>query len=331
VSRLPAILAGFALLANSCAAPVHTDQGSGAANPTSPLAADAFYLDPNSPAAQQEAAWREAGRAVDANHIDKIARRPQAKWLTADPARVAAETRDLISRAATAHQTAVLVAYNIPHRDCGGFSSGGARDTAAYRTWIDAVIHGIGDAHPVVVLEPDAVPDTLSGCLPAPQRNERIALLAEAGAALSRHGARVYLDAGHPRWINDTTALTGALRDAGITQLAGFSLNVSNFYPTAEVTAYGHELSGKLGNAHFIVDTSRNGNGTALGSDPLTWCNPPNRALGQPPTTTTGDPQLDALLWIKNPGISDGACRSGEPPAGRWWPDYALGLAQRAH
>ena len=28
------------------------------------------------------------------------------------------------------------------------------------------------------------------------------------------------------------------------------------------------------------------------------------------------------------PGESDGAC-NGDPPAGQWWPEYALGLAQR--
>ncbi|MYR13850.1 endoglucanase, partial [Streptomyces sp. SID724] len=48
-----------------------------------------------------------------------------------------------------------------------------------------------------------------------------------------------------------------------------------------------------------------------------------------PPTTDTGDDRLDAYLWIKRPGDSDGTCRGG-PPAGDWWPEYALGLARRA-
>ncbi|SCE59467.1 endoglucanase [Streptomyces sp. Termitarium-T10T-6] len=50
---------------------------------------------------------------------------------------------------------------------------------------------------------------------------------------------------------------------------------------------------------------------------------------GTPPTTDTGDERLDAYLWIKRPGDSDGTCRGG-PPAGDWWPEYALGLARRA-
>jgi endoglucanase len=42
-----------------------------------------------------------------------------------------------------------------------------------------------------------------------------------------------------------------------------------------------------------------------------------------------GHEPVDAYLWIKRPGESDGSCHGG-PPAGAWWPDYALGLARRA-
>jgi len=38
---------------------------------------------------------------------------------------------------------------------------------------------------------------------------------------------------------------------------------------------------------------------------------------------------VDAFLWIKIPGESDGTCQ-GCPPAGTWWPAYALGLARNA-
>lgn len=53
------------------------------------------------------------------------------------------------------------------------------------------------------------------------------------------------------------------------------------------------------------------------------------RALGARSTGLTGDPAVDAYLWIKNPGEPDGTCNGG-PAAGQWWPAYALGLAQRA-
>jgi endoglucanase len=39
---------------------------------------------------------------------------------------------------------------------------------------------------------------------------------------------------------------------------------------------------------------------------------------------------VDAYLWIKTPGGSDGDCHAGDPPAGGWFQSYALGLVQRA-
>jgi endoglucanase len=80
-----------------------------------------------------------------------------------------------------------------------------------------------------------------------------------------------------------------------------------------------------------VIDTSRNGNGpdTSAGDTP-NWCNPPGRALGPNPSTNTGMQQVDAFLWVKQPGSSDGSCRPGEPRAGQWWPDYALELARGA-
>ncbi|WP_319463819.1 glycoside hydrolase family 6 protein [Micromonospora sp. RTP1Z1] len=38
------------------------------------------------------------------------------------------------------------------------------------------------------------------------------------------------------------------------------------------------------------------------------WCNPARQALGEPPRPVTDRPGLAALLWIKDPGESDGKC-----------------------
>jgi endoglucanase len=51
----------------------------------------------------------------------------------------------------------VVVAYNVPYRDCAQYSAGGAADTAAYEAWIDGFASGIGSAKAVVVLEPDSL------------------------------------------------------------------------------------------------------------------------------------------------------------------------------
>lgn len=73
-----------------------------------------------------------------------------------------------------------------------------------------------------------------------------------------------------------------------------------------------------------MIDTSRNG----LGATNELF-NPPGRALGSPPGVRTGHAQVDAFLWVKNPGESDGTANGG-PVAGQWWAEYALGLAERA-
>ena len=47
-------------------------------------------------------------------------------------------------RGAAAAPCPVLVAYNIPFRDCAQYSAGGAVDTASYEAWIDGFAAGIG-------------------------------------------------------------------------------------------------------------------------------------------------------------------------------------------
>jgi endoglucanase len=121
--------------------------------------------------------------------------------------------------------------------------------------------------------------------------------------------------------------MAARLRRADVARARGFSLDVANFDATASEMGYGEAIARELpAPTHFIIDTSRNGRGSAPGG---AWCNPPGRALGTAPTTATGSPLVDAYLWIKYPGASDGTCNGG-PPAGQWWPSYALELALNA-
>ena len=293
-----------------------------------PLAGQSFYVDPASHAARQANAWRAAGRGQDAKAMARLARRPTATWIV-DGGAVKGRVRSLTQRANRAGKTALLVAYHIPGRDCGSYSAGGAASARAYRSWVRAYASGIGSGRAVVILEPDAIPHAIQGCLTRAERAERYRLLGFAVRTLSaRPRTRVYLDAGNAGWIRPSSRLVGPLRRAGIGAADGFALNVSNFYRTGTTLGYGRALSGRLGGAHFVIDTSRNGNGTpgkrVAGSN---WCNPPGRALGHDPTTDTGQRRVDAYLWVKAPGESDGTCRGG-PPAGQWWPQYALGLVR---
>ncbi|MEV0191469.1 glycoside hydrolase family 6 protein [Kitasatospora purpeofusca] len=291
------------------------------------LPGQTLYVSDRTAAAQQVTALRGQGRTAEADTLLRIASRPSSQWLTDQSARSTAE--QVSRRAAEVDRTPVFVAYNIPHRDCGLYSAGGATDAAAYRAWITGLAEALGDRRAWVVLEPDAVAHTLDACgVKDDAAAERYGLLAFAVQELKkRPQVRVYLDAGNPGWVQDRAALAEALRKSGVAAADGFALNVSNFYATDRATAYGAQLSALLDGKHFVVDTSRNGNGP-LGAE--AWCNPPGRALGTPPTTETGQPGVDAFLWIKNPGESDGECGRGEPRAGEFWLPYALGLATAA-
>src|SRR5574341_1429649 len=106
------------------------------------------------------------------------------------------------------------------------------------------------------------------------------------------------------------------------------------------------------GTTHFVIDTSRNGLGpwnfpSTYANDAVAqdWCNPPGRGLGARPAAApvSSNPLVDAYLWVKIPGESDGQCTRGtagptdpewgiaDPAAGQWFPQQALQLARLAN
>ena len=274
----------------------------------------------NTGAARQADEWR-ATRPGDAALMERMARQPVAKWVNEWVP--LSEVSRTIANATATGATPVFVAYNIPNRDLGSYSAGGATDAAAYRKWIREFAAGLGGTRSIVVLEPDAVPQTYK--MTEAGREERFALLRDAIGVLKAANAMVYLDAGNARWMS-ADAAAAALQSAGIADADGFSLNVSNYISTSASTAYGEQISKRTGGKHFIIDTSRNGMG---GTADAQWCNPPGQSLGTEPTTQTNHSLVDALLWIKVPGESDGTCNGG-PRAGAWFGEYALGLARQA-
>ena len=304
-------------------------EGDAASSSAGPLAGQRFWADPDGPAARQAAQWRSEGRTDDANAMARLASRPTAHWL-AEGGDVEADVRSVTTRAARAGRSALLVAYWMPGRDCGSYSAGGAESAAAYRDWIGSFARGLGSRRATVILEPDAIPQAVTGCLDSGARRERLGLLRHAVDTLSAQPrTTVYIDAGNAGWVRPPARMARSLRRAGVARADGFALNVSNFHRTATSVRYGRALSRRLGGAHFVIDTGRNGNGPSRETGgPPNWCNPPGRAIGRDPTTDTGQAGVDAYLWVKEPGGSDGDCRPGAPPAGQWWPDYALELAR---
>ena len=327
-TRSNAWLLALLLAATACSdsgpsEPMTTPPSTSPAAPhaSNPLAGASFYVDPSNSARQTAEAWRTT-RPADAALLARIGSAAQAAWFGGWNADVRAAVATVANAAGAAGQLPVLVAYNIPQRDCGSYSAGGAGSADGYRAWIRDFAAGLTGRRAVVILEPDA----LAGmdCLNAADRNTRVSLLAEAIRVFKASPTTfVYLDGGHSRW-HSAAVMAERLNAANVGAADGFSLNVSNFIGSDETSAYGSSVSALLSGKHFVIDTSRNG----VGSNGE-WCNPAGRGLGLLPTTATGHPLVDAVLWVKRPGESDGTCNGG-PSAGSWWADYALGLAMRA-
>ena len=72
---------------------------------------------------------------------------PHAVWLTkGTPKEVRYKVEQVVLKARAKSQVPILVAYNIPGRDCAGALCGGALTTPEYRAWIDAFASGIGSS-----------------------------------------------------------------------------------------------------------------------------------------------------------------------------------------
>jgi endoglucanase len=403
-----------------------------------------FYTPPPNHDAIRQIAQLIANRnKADARLITEMIATPQAVWLTkGTPKSVRQDVKVTVKLAAATRTVPVLVAYNIPFRDCAQFSAGGATSVQEYKDWIDGFAAGIGNSKAVVILEPDSLgiipwydpygnadgSNGLEWCQPAEAAAataaaDRFTMLNYAVDALKvKPNVSVYLDGTHSGWLG-AGDIAQRLVQAGVARADGFYLNVSNYHFSANLVQYGTWISSCIAYAttitpgdffgcpnqywnggplptkiaqllgewtgvalsaygvwsdttdnpalntsginlryanmlgatqpstHFVIDTSRNGLGpwqppAGAYPDPQDWCNPPDRGLGLRPTTNTSIDLLDAYLWVKIPGESDGECTRGlgasgttvdpewgriDPPAGKWFPEMALELARNAN
>ncbi|MGG7305590.1 glycoside hydrolase family 6 protein [Curtobacterium sp. AB451] len=276
------------------------------------------------PAAENQPGRREAtaradGDSATARKIAVIADQPIATWLTNTSVSETRQTiRDVVRSAERQRKTPVFVLYNVPDRDCGSYSKGGTA-ADAYLPWVRSAVRAMAGSHAVVLVEPDAIAQ-IQVCKRL--ERDRLPLLRKAVDELTGHGLTVYLDGGNENRV-PTATMARWLREAGVDRVQGFFTNVSNFYRVDRERAWADRLADAIGgDPHFVIDVSRNGQGWRG-----TWCNPEGAGLGQTPHVTRGSTRLDALLWVKTPGLSDGTCNGG-PPAGVWWESYALALVE---
>ncbi|SDO73747.1 endoglucanase [Nakamurella panacisegetis] len=290
----------------SSAAPTSTSTAS-----ASPAALTGrLYVDPASSAAS----WASANPAdaLTSRLTTWIASIPTARWFVRDTD--ANWSNAYVTGAAAAGRVPLMVAYFLPNRDCGSYSSGGAADDTAYLDWITRFATGIGSRPSIVLLEPDSL--FYVDCLDATGIAAREALLRNAIAILTRLAPKtvVYLDGGSPISTTTVDQMASRLAAAGVAGTRGFAVNINNFFDDATSRAYGAALVTRLAGTYaapgtrFLIDSSRNGNG----SDGIHWCNPAGRALGVTPVWASGADGLDGWVWFKHPGESDGSC--GDAP-----------------
>jgi endoglucanase len=213
--------------------------------------------------------WR-AHEYTNALKVLALVSTPRAAWFaTGTPNEVRKAVRETVSAADKQHRLPVLVAYNLPYRDCSQYSGGGAIDTAAYQAWIDGFAAGIGKSKAMVILEPDGlglipynttiygqeewckptVTDAAGNVVPAPGASPaaRYAQLNYAVDSLAAHApnAAVYLDSGNSGWMSPGEAAY-RLTQAGALRAKGFFLNVSNYQRTEECSQFGAWVSAAL-------------------------------------------------------------------------------------
>ena len=262
-------------------------------------------------AAKRDPRFREIGRQPVAQMVSE-------NWFPMGT--VKKQVRRYATKANKHHRTPLLAIYAIPARDCGGYSAGGLSH-AAYKKWVSKVAAGLKGKHAMVILEPDAL-GHLGMC---GGQGDRTGTLAYATRVLAKAGAWVYIDAAHSAWIKPHV-MAKRLIASGVKHARGFSVNVASFVKTKLEKTYAKKILKALrkrgvGRKHYVMDTSRNGNGQSTGND---WCNPLYARLGKAPEVVAKR-KIDAYLWVKAPGESDGTCNGG-PYAGAWWPEYALRL-----
>lgn len=255
-----------------------------------------------------------------------ISGRPSALWL-GDWGDAVSQAREESAKAASEGKLFSFVLYNVPDRDRGSYSKGGACSVGDYLNWVSGIARGCARSggRGIFIVEPDALAHAIAMGKGAATARRKILSKAIEELREACPKTYIYLDIGHPRWHNAEVISEELVKMSIWDEADGVALNVSNSCTTKECYDYGREVTRKLGpKVGFVIDTSRNGAGPPLATGEGQWANPPSLRLGSEGRTTYArekglSGRLHAVLWIKAPGESDGEC-NGAPPAGQIWP-----------
>ena len=283
---LRACLAGLALFLVSSSIQAHAQARTLPTNTR-------FYVPPPAAGAEPQAiSLLLQGQWKNALLIAGMELTPQAVWLTSGtPADVGAQVQTIVQGAAGQGAVPVMVLYNIPGRDCGSYSAGGAENTAAYQAWIDAIAQQLGNSKAVLIVEPDAIANLPSDCgypttVDATQLTaDRYTQINYAVQTFGAHApnALVYLDGGNSNW-QAVGIIASRLMTAGLAKAQGFFTNVSNFREStyeakfdtwvSECVAFANNPADggwRLGNYSYCASQYYSPNGPVNPNDISTW------------------------------------------------------------
>ncbi|KDQ50909.1 glycoside hydrolase family 6 protein [Jaapia argillacea MUCL 33604] len=281
------------------------------------------------------------------------------------------------------NQLVQIVVYDLPDRDCAaGWSDGeftiANNGVANYEAYIDSIVAQVKqypDVRVVAIIEPFSLANLVTNLNIQKCANAEAAYLqcvTYAIEQLNTVGVYMYLDAGNAGWLGWPADLSPAAtlfstlyKNASSPEyFRGLATDVGNYdaYNTSSpdpitsgnpnydellyITALAPLLEQQGFSAYFIVDQGRSGVQdirNAWGD----WCNVKGAGFGMRPTTNTGSPLVDAIVWVKPGGESDGTSNSSSPrydsscalsdadtpapEAGTWFQEYFTTLVTKAN
>ncbi|KAG8918020.1 hypothetical protein FRC03_011292 [Tulasnella sp. 419] len=275
-----------------------------------------------------------------------------------------------------------IVIYDLPDRDCHAKASNGEllianNGEALYRQYIDniaTIIAKYPDVRVVAVMEPDSLANLVTNMSDPKCANAASVYKSSTIYALQKLNycnLWIYLDAGHAGWLGWPANLTPAAQlfsdiyKASLpNRVRGLATNVANYNALSAATpdpvtsgnantdelkyinALGPVLVSSGFPAYFLVDQGRSGVQNirdAWGN----WCNIEGAGFGIRPTTNTGSSWIDAIVWVKPGGESDGTSNTSAtrydstcgladakkpaPEAGSWFQAYFVDLVTYAN
>lgn len=239
-------------------------------------------------------------------------------------------------------------------------------------------------AHPnqriVAIVEPDSLPNLATNlmvpkCAASDKAYRESVAYAVKTLSEASKNAYLYLDSAHSGWLgwDDNRKKVAKIykevldEAGGVTKIRGFISNVSNytvldstkppldvfdyqFNPCHDEWTFAAKMQASLAaegvtNNAWLIDTSRNGVG-GIRKDWGYWCNNMGAGLGERPQADP-KPGIDAYVWVKPPGESDGTSDMASPrydgfcgkenaakpapEAGQWFDDYFVEVVKKAN